>query len=1201
MYISKPYGRSHVEEQRPGETRRVLRLRSDPEKPLDIEQFARSHDRLVIAQWISAIDKIASKPAGTNGATNEQRALRERLGKAALELIEARGLVPGLREPVTREHLTKLWRVKIAPYGAARYKAQTDKHGKELPSPSPKGRWYDRFTGGVPVHNVDAVKVVAKIYEHLHAAEYRIATDSPNRKQGRIVARARSIVINVPRRGLPAYSGSMEVDWTSDDRKTYARAGDVANEIRLAAQRREKGEDKAGIRRVTLGIAAAALFKHYARLFHENDGKVLTIRDARDRFPQLFGLHMAVKDCYSRVLKHHKKDQRVHGDARRKVSDLLPKTMDDLFVLVDRMGANHDLNALVRLGKIIHYESSGSAEDKPANVVQDWPADVTRSYFWTSEGQAKIKRNEAFVRAWRYTLALASRTLTDWADPKGKNSGDILLAEPIRRATGEQFDSDSYVRKLDLLYGNRAVIFKSTLDGAFQRNTLRLALEGVAALRHGSFHFQGLGGFADALTASTPTMDLKILQAIQELWQTDVKARAHHTLKTMHGAHFAYFLNETQNHSLFAALSNPDTALIPLPRFRRILQRAQNAWQGKDSLRLPEPANRTDLENPARLCQYAALKLLYERAFRTWLRECKTTILNCFIDRAVQRATAAARDLNAGNDGDLREVIVARAAALGRLADGDDVQAFFFNLSAETATEMRVGRSYDSDPDRAREHAGYIENLKCDVVALAFRDYLSETHFDFLLNISPTTTKPETALCDLSRVPVHEVDTRAETWQALLYFLIHLVPVDEIGKLLHQMRKWEILAGKPAIANSAERRSAEQRMSSKVRQVQLVLELYLDMHDAKFEGGAALIGTKAFIEFFDSEELFDQIFPTQYGDNDDRRVPRRGLREIMRFGHLPVLAPVFKSHAVKRADVSEFFQAEQLRDGKPDIVYHQEHRESFHEKWTREKRKFSTDDLQAYVDALSRIVRHRHLAAHVSLTNHVRLHRLLMTVLGRLVDYSGLWERDLYFATLALIGETGCRPEEVFTDDGLHRLSEGRIVDALRQLQQTSEACEVAAKLSRYFGRAWERGNRATQIRNDFAHFNMLNSEGLPIDLTACVNNARELMAYDRKLRNAVSRSIKEILYREGLLLEWVIKATSGHRLGRANVQTRQALHLGGMRLRETGGPDEHRARPLKGRPILENLHGDHFVAMVAALFGEDRNGEGKFRQRRPT
>src|SRR5690348_6025409 len=105
MHIIKPYGRSHVENRQPDGTRRIVRLHVQPEKQTDIEEFARSYDRLVIAQWISAIDKIASKPVGNNSPTDEQRAFRQRLGDAAWALLEANKLLPGLSEPKAKEQL----------------------------------------------------------------------------------------------------------------------------------------------------------------------------------------------------------------------------------------------------------------------------------------------------------------------------------------------------------------------------------------------------------------------------------------------------------------------------------------------------------------------------------------------------------------------------------------------------------------------------------------------------------------------------------------------------------------------------------------------------------------------------------------------------------------------------------------------------------------------------------------------------------------------------------------------------------------------------------------------------------------------------------------------------------------------------------------------------------------------------------------
>lgn len=1175
MRIIKPYGRSHTEDTGAGQNSRILRLRPPSRERRDIEEFARSHDELVIAQWISTIDKIATKPVGKNGPTTAQRAFRERLGKAAWAHLGAPGLLPGLSDPERKAHLTKLWKRKIAPYGSAEYEPR----GKTQP-PSPKGRWYDRFAGIADVADVDIEDVVAKIHEHLYEAEYRISAAAAKRGSGRIAARARSIAGNVLKPSPPVAGGNAEAGWTEEDKETYARVGNVAGDIREAAKRREDPRD--GARRVTRDVAGAALFAHYARLFPGDDGKPLSIRATRERFPGRFNLHMAVKDCYARILKHHNKDQKAHGAARRKVSTLLPGTMDELFVLVDSKTDNRDLGALVRLGKVIHYEASGGGDDRPADVVANWPADVTHSRYWTSDGQAEIKRNEAFVRVWRHVLALARSTLKDWADPKGHIRGDILLNGLIVKATGEDFDPDGYCRKLDLLFGSRARPFKGNGDAGFQRTILKLALERTARLRHNSFHFNGLGGFVRVLQLLQAD---DVISVIRDLWVADHKDQAERLRQTMRGAHFEYFFDEARNRKLFEALSDPSTATIALPRFRRVLQRADNAWtKDKDDLGFPRPANRKDLENHARLCQYTALKLVYERPFRTWLTGCGTLPLNGFIDRAVDRATDAARRINAKIDEDFRDVIVARADGLGRLAEGDDIQVFFFNLSAETASEMRVQRGYDSDPVQARKQAKYIEDLKCDVLALAFADYLKQAGFDFLLEFSEDTRKAETVLFDLEGLPTSEVDASGEDWQAMLYFLIHLVPVDEIGKLLHQMRKWEILAGRPA-AGDHRRQGAERAMVDRARRVQAVLGLYLEMHDAKFEGGeAAIIGIDDFKGLFETPELFSRVFPAQTDDDDDHRIPRRGLREIMRFGHLPALWPVFEQYPVKAGDVAAIDRAERVTDGKSGIAATQEARESLHDKWSRNRKEFDADDRRAYVEALVEVVRHRHLAAHKTLTNHVRLYRVMMAVLGRLVDYSGLWERDVYFATLALIQRSGQFPTNVFTSKGIEKLEQGRIVDALRELHKTDDAKSVKDGLRRHFGAVYEKRNANVEIRNFFAHFDMLKPNSLPVDLTACVDRARQLMAYDRKLKNAVSRSVKELLHREGLAVDWTMDTESDHHLSNARVATRQAPHLGKVKLFERQDRSKH-DRP-RYHFINEDLHGTAFVRMVAALFG---------------
>ena len=96
--------------------------------------------------------------------------------------------------------------------------------------------------------------------------------------------------------------------------------------------------------------------------------------------------------------------------------------------------------------------------------------------------------------------------------------------------------------------------------------------------------------------------------------------------------------------------------------------------------------------------------------------------------------------------------------------------------------------------------------------------------------------------------------------------------------------------------------------------------------------------------------------------------------------------------------------------------------------------------------------------------------------------------------------------------------------------------------------------------------------KGGTLNLTEAVNDTRRLMAYDRKLKNAVSKSVKEMLRREGLDLSWQME---GHQLGSAKIAPRQIEHL-------------------DDKNIRENLHGDAFVVMAAAMFdGRTRSPDG--------
>ena len=550
---------------------------------------------------------------------------------------------------------------------------------------------------------------------------------------------------------------------------------------------------------------------------------------------------------------------------------------------------------------------------------------------------------------------------------------------------------------------------------------------------------------------------------------------------------------------------------------------------------------------------------MYERAFPAWLGSRSAKTLNCWIERATDRTTRAARAINKD------ELAVARAAKLIHLRNEERIAHFFDSLSAATATEMRVQRGYDSDADKAREQAKYIDDLRCDVVGQAFEAFLKERSLDWVLG-DLDDALPKNKRSNLDAVSQPELTPSrqpAEDWHVVLYFLLHLVPVDAVGRLQHQLRKGTIPEGE---------------LSADVEAVQCLFGLYLDMHDAKFEGGKGMAGAEALKELFASEKVFSQVCSNQPGEDTDRYVPWRGLREILRFGSLEPLMPIFKQHRITEEDVEELTTMEtpENRGGEVlRIAKAQKEREDLHAKWVKEKRKFSDRDRAAYSKALDAVAEHRHLAAHVRLNNHARLNGLLMQVLGRLADYAWLWERDLYFTTLALIADNGKSPKGVFQEKKFEKelegLRNGRIVEAVRALKKSHDVDgkKIFGRLQRLFGRNFHDGKNGTaRDRNYLAHFNMLRGPNTRLNLTDSVNRTRRLVAYDRKLKNAVSQSIKEMLAREGFALTWTMK---DHELASARIRTRQAFHLGGERI--------------DGKRIREDLHGAKFVSMTAALF----------------
>lgn len=1177
MLIIKPYGRSVVKKGKRG----IRQKNSNSDNVEPIAEFIEKHDKAVIAQWISVIDKIIAKPADVKERKTDDKKykenkkqydlmqkaqkLRKILGDATWKKLGDEKLLQKLAG--TEEEKKKIeiiWNWKI--------NATQPKQPKCI-----KGRWYEVFVGDIECNEENirknAAQIAEKIHRHLYTNAYRFPVKSDKGKgrsivsfqprchnQGLIGHRASSIKENVlrPNKQKTVLYGEV-------DKETYIKkAGDFAGTIRKAIldewgemhiaskaqtvrdnrpcrdgrqswkpQQQNRNTTEEGYKDRPHEIAARLLREARIKVF---DG-LKAFSAAKAKNPSLLDLHVEITETYKYLLKGRKK-------LDKKLEKILPENNEALFRLMEARQKNQSINHLIRLGKVIHYEASVKSEELTTENERDDVAAITclskeeiiKSHFWSSEGQTKIKQNEAFVRIWRSALAFATRTLKDWADPENKIHRDILETENIEVLI-ENFNNNYFDKKYKILFGKK-------LEANDQKALLEFSLKSISELRNAAFHFKGMGNFINVLG----NMDEAVSDTLENNYKTDCKKLHKKRKEIMYGTHFHEFFGCGEIEKIWRELTSAKPSLLPLPKLKRVLERAEDAWKNKDKLQLP-PYSTSDEREACEWarCQYTAIKLLYDGPFKNWLEEQQHVAINNYIKQAVKHTEQEAQRMNGkGKNKEHIDLITAKAQMIDKLKDEEKFGDFFSKLTAATATEMRVQNFYQSDGEAAKEQAEYIEKFKCDVVALAFEKYLEGIITDIKIFCQKERTEKQQKNFDYESLPSNQIE-EFKLWQAKLYFLLHLIPVEEVGSLRQQLKKWEIVTRKS---------HGEEGREKDLLKALGVLNLYIDMHDAQFvEAELKSLSEedkKTAKAFFENEADFKEIFPVKSDGSEDEHLPIRGLREMQRFGR-GILHNVYEKHKITHESVKRWKELEKTIAEKQEIL------KRLHEEWVNSQNRFTKKS--EYKTILETVKEYRHLQAQVMLQNHVHLHRLLMRILGRLVDFSGLWERDLYFVLLALFYHN----DVTNIKEGVIKfLADGEIVRAIKKLTDDN----LKAKIKCFFSNKDKIYKKLVSIRNDFAHFNMLKEENLPINLTKEVNNARQLMAYDRKLKNAVSKSIIDLLKRENIELEWCMG--NDHKLEKlSSLVSAKASHLG-------------------GKQIQEELCSSHFIGMVTSLFAGD-------------
>ena len=282
------------------------------------------------------------------------------------------------------------------------------------------------------------------------------------------------------------------------------------------------------------------------------------------------------------------------------------------------------------------------------------------------------------------------------------------------------------------------------------------------------------------------------------------------------------------------------------------------------------------------------------------------------------------------------------------------------------------------------------------------------------------------------------------------------------------------------------------------------------------------IGRNRKIETFEELRNFEKIENSvEYYNiySDDKNIKNmRNLYNIKKYGMLDLLERISEktNYCIKKKDLEEYSELrKQLEDEKTNFYKIQKdlHYE-YQKKYKNFSKKNNTEDYEKYKESIKNIEKYVHLKNKIEFNELNLLQSLLLKILHRLVGFTSIWERDLRFR---LIGEfpDELDVEDIFDHRERYRGTRGQICKKYDQFISVHIEYQNNNKMKNI------KFDDNNPIRNYIAHFNYLPTPKYSI--LKMLGKLRELLDYDRKLKNAVMKSIKDILEEYGFKTEFVI------------------------------------------------------------------------------
>lgn len=299
--------------------------------------------------------------------------------------------------------------------------------------------------------------------------------------------------------------------------------------------------------------------------------------------------------------------------------------------------------------------------------------------------------------------------------------------------------------------------------------------------------------------------------------------------------------------------------------------------------------------------------------------------------------------------------------------------------------------------------------------------------------------------------------------------------------------------------------------------------------------GLALLGVDSrendWKQFFSSEREYEKIMKGYVGEELYQREPYRqsdgktpilfrGVEQARKYGTETVIQRLFDASPEFKVSKCNITEWERQKETIEETI---ERRKELHNEWEKNPKKPQNNaffkEYKECCDAIDAYNWHKNKTTLVYVNE---LHHLLIEILGRYVGYVAIADRDFQCMANQYFKHSGITERVEYWGD--NRLKSIKKLDTFLK----KEGLFVSEK----------------NARNHIAHLNYLSLKS-ECTLLYLSERLREIFKYDRKLKNAVSKSLIDILDRHGMSVVFANLKENKHRLVIKSLEPKKLRHLG--------------------------------------------------------